>query len=118
MTNAMIILNESVRLMEQGIIGTTGRTITVEDAQGNKKDLQEPEPLHTYAKWKELGYQVKKGEKAKAKFTIWKYKAGKVEMEVTYDNGKKGVEEVDNSKMFMKISSFFTQNQVERIAGV
>ena len=42
MTNAMIIFNNSVELMEQGIIGTTGRTVVVEDQNGNKKELKEP----------------------------------------------------------------------------
>lgn len=66
----MIILLESVKLMEQGIIGETGETIVYEDGKGNKKQVKMPEPIHTYQKWKELGYQVRRGEKAIAKFQI------------------------------------------------
>ncbi len=36
MTNAMIIFNESVKLMEVGIIRGTGRFVEVEDQNGNK----------------------------------------------------------------------------------
>lgn len=28
--------------------------------------------LHTYAQWKKLGYQVKKGEKSKHRISVWK----------------------------------------------
>ncbi len=37
MTNAMIILNESVKLMESGVIKGTGQFVEVEDEDGNKK---------------------------------------------------------------------------------
>ena len=72
MTNAQIIFNESIELMNQGIIKGTGRTFTVEMEDGTKKTIEEPEELHTFAAWKERGRQVKKGEHAKAKFYIWK----------------------------------------------
>lgn len=64
-------------------------------------------PLHTYAKWKELGYQVKKGEKSQHKITIWKHTTKKV---VDANN-----EEIDKSKCFPKTSAFFTLEQVEKI---
>ncbi len=115
MTNAQIIFNESLKLMEEGIIKTTGNIITVKDAEGNEKQIAEPEIIHTYAAWKKAGRQVKKGEKAKAMFYIWKHVAKTGEMEVTYDDGSKGVEEVDESKMFMKKSFFFTLEQTEAI---
>ena len=67
--------------------------------------------------WKQLGYQVKKGQKAVASFTIWKHTSKKEEMEVTYTDGTKGIEEVDNSRMFMKLSSFFSASQVEKITA-
>lgn len=60
MTNAQIILLQSVKLMEQGILQGTGEFVTVEDQDGNKKQLEIPEQIHTFAAWKELGYQVKK----------------------------------------------------------
>ena len=107
MTNAMIILFEQVKLMEDGKIGTTGRTFTFEDGEGNVKELPEPEPIHTFTKWKSLGYSVKRGEKAIAKFCIWKYSSRKSEN----DEG----EEVENSRMFMKMSCFFSFSQMEKI---
>ena len=105
MTNAMLIFNNSVELMEQGIIGTTGRTVVVEDQNGNKKELKEPEAIHTYAKWKELGYQVQKGQKAVASFCIWKHTVKEANDET----------KEDESKMFMKKASFFKISQVEKM---
>lgn len=104
MTNAMIIFSESVKLMEEGIIGTTGRTVQMEDSEGKKITLQEPEPIHTYAAWKSLGYQVKKGQKAVASFMIWKHTVKKAKEE----------DEEDKERMFMKKASFFTFAQVEK----
>lgn len=47
MTNGEIILKESIRLMEKG------------ELKGIKLGEEiMPEPIHTYAKWKELGRQV------------------------------------------------------------
>lgn len=107
MTNAQIIFNERVRLMEENKIGTTGRTILVQDNEGNELELAEPEEIHTFAAWKSLGYSVKKGEKAVAKFTIWKYAEKKVE---------EGKDEETIKNMFMKSSCFFAQSQVEKRA--
>ena len=112
MTNAQIIFNESMELMKAGIIGTTGRTFVFEDADGNKKEIQEPEPLHTFARWKELGYIVKKGEHAKAAFYIWKAGKGKAKEEDANADGEKTPEQM---KMFMKKAFFFTFEQVEKI---
>ena len=67
--------------------------------------------LHTYATWKKLGYKVKKGEKSQHKIPVWKPSTKKVEVE--NEEGEK--EEVDNGRYFLKLSAFFTQNQVERI---
>lgn len=65
--------------------------------------------LHTYAQWKKLGYQVKKGEKSKHRISVWKRSIKKVENE----DGEK--EEVDNGRYLLKESAFFTQDQVEAI---
>ena len=67
--------------------------------------------LHTYATWKKLGYQVKKGEKSEHKIPVWKPSTKKVEVE--NEDGTK--EEKTNGRYFIKTSSFFTQEQVERI---
>ena len=108
MTNEMIILWESVDLMEQGIIGTTGRPFEVEDKDGNKRLLQEPEAIHTFDGWKERGYAVKKGEHAVASFMIWKYVSGKKKNEETEA-------EEENGRCIMKKAFFFKASQVEKI---
>lgn len=111
MTNAEIIYNAQIELMEQGIIKGTGRMMKaiITDADGNETEqlIEEPEVIHTYGGWRELGYQVKKGQKAKASFTIWKYVKPKK---------KDGNEEEPEARMFMTKASFFTIEQVEKIA--
>lgn len=114
MTNAQIIFNKSIELMNNGKIGTTGRTLQIRTASNEIQEILEPEPIHTYAAWKQLGYQVKKGSKAVAQFSVWKHVSKKEDVEVTYTDGTKGTEEIDNSKMFMKLASFFTISQVEK----
>lgn len=104
MTNFMIILTESLRLMEAGVLQLTGETITTEDG----KELQVPETIHTYNKWKSLGYQVKKGEKNIAQFPIWKYTSKKDPEMAEEEAQEKGF-------CFMKMSSFFKFSQVEAI---
>lgn len=67
------------------------------------------EEIHTFQKWKSLGYSVKKGEKSDIIFPIWKYA------------GKKGIDEETgeekeiNPHCFMKTAYFFKQSQVEKI---
>lgn len=103
MTNAAIIMDESLRLVEQGILETTGEKVkTVEG-----KEIELPEPIHTFQKWKQLGYSVKKGEKAIAKFPIWKHTSKMVEVDG---------EEEEKTNMFMKSAAFFKFSQVEKIA--
>lgn len=105
MTNAMIIMNERLNLMEAGVIGTTGKTFEFIDANGEKIICNEPEQIHTFQHWKALGYSVKKGEKAIAKFSIWKYSEKKPE---------DGTDEETIRKMFMKTAAFFSAAQVEK----
>lgn len=107
MTNSMIILLESVKLMEEGIIGCTGEKMIIEDQNG-KREIDVPESIHTYQKWKALGYQVRKGEKAVAQFPIWKYTAKK-NKDMTEEEAQQ------NGYCFMKQSSWFTAKQVEKI---
>lgn len=110
MTNAQIIFRQSIDLVEKGIIKGTGRMIEMvllnDDGTEEKKMVEEPEPIHTFAVWKQLGYSVKKGEKAKASFMIWKYVQGKK---------KEETEEEPEDKMFMKKAHFFTFEQVEPV---
>lgn len=97
-------------LLEQDIIGSTGRMIRYEHEDGSTEERPEPEPIHTYAGWKSLGYQVQKGEKAVDSFQIWKHQSAGERM-----NRKTG--EVINvgEKMFLTKASFFCRRQVEAI---
>lgn len=104
MTNAMIIMNQQQELAEAGILNYTGREIEVEMPDESVMVFKEVEEIHTYQKWKELGFQVQKGEKAVAQFTIWKHVS------------KKNKEtDKDEAKMFMKKASFFKRSQVKEI---
>lgn len=102
MTNEQIIFTESMNLMEKGIIGNTGRKIVVENEAGEKKEIFEPEKIHTYAGWKAVGRQVKKGEKSIAAFQIWKH---------TTKKPKK--EDEEEEKMFLTKAFFFRECQTE-----
>ena len=110
MTNATIILNESVKLMNDGILAGTGEFVTMEYDDGTKEQVEIPEPIHTFQAWKSLGYSVKKGEKAVAKFPIWKHTSKTIVDEETK-------EESEKTSMFMKMSAFFKASQVEKIEG-
>lgn len=103
MTNEMIVLNAQFELMEQGKIGTTGRMLAYVNGEGNVVRVPEPEEIHTFMRWKELGFKVQKGEKAIAKIPVWKHTA-----KVNEETG-----EEENARMFLKTSSFFARHQVE-----
>lgn len=111
MTNAQIIFNESMRLMNDGIIGTTGRQLTAtfvnEKGVEETKLINEPEPIHTFQTWKSLGRQVKRGQHAIACIVIWKHAVKTVEHEDA------DPEEIE--RMFMKKAFFFTAGQTEPI---
>ena len=110
MTNRMIILNESVKLMEQGVLKGTGEFIQIENENGEIRELELPEEIHTFNGWKERGFVVKKGEKSKIKICIWKYtEKKKNENELTGNE----LEDAPTTNMFMKVSAFFTREQVE-----
>lgn len=65
------------------------------------------EEIHTFQKWKSLGYSVKRGEKAITKLTIWKH-TSKVNAET----------QEEETAMFMKTAAFFSTSQVEKIQPV
>ena len=92
--------------MEDGILQGTGNTITVENEEGKKIELEEPEQIHTYAGWKTLNRQVKKGEKSIATILIWKHTTKK----------PKEKEEEEQEAMFMTKAFFFRECQTEAIA--
>lgn len=87
MTNVEIVMANQMALIAEGKIG-------------------EDENIHTYQKWKQLGYQVKKGEHAITSFPVWK-PAKKKE--------QKDGEEIVKPYMFMKNAAFFSSTQVEAI---
>lgn len=112
MTNGEIILRESLELLKQGVLKPTGRVFVQELPDGQKVELPEPEPIHTYNGWKDLGYQVKKGEHAKATFPIWKYSWKKGEEEKSEEaNG-----EESGGKCWMRKAFWFTFDQVEKVS--
>ena len=89
MTNSEIILGNMATLIADGVI-------------------TEDNVIHTYAHWKSLGFQVKKGEHAIAKFPIWKYTKKK-------DKDMSEEEAQQKGYCFMKNSAWFTDAQVEPI---
>ena len=69
--------------------------------------LTPEQEIHTFQRWKALGYSVKKGEHAIAKFAIWKMGTRKTKN----DDGEE--EETTTGRCFMKTSAFFSSAQVE-----
>lgn len=113
MTNEKIILNESIRLMREGVLKGTGKFATIENEDGTKFEIELPEEIHTFNGWKERGFSVKKGEKSKIKFPIWKYTSKEKPAEELTGNP---IEDAPITNMFLKLSAFFTFNQVEKMA--
>lgn len=116
MTNEQIIFQAAQDLAEQGIIAFTEETIELTDSDGKTKEFKLTEPIHTYQRWKEYGYQVKKGEKAIAKIQIWKPYAKKEEQEKTSETERVELSELfKQRRMFMKTAAFFSESQVQPI---
>lgn len=114
MTNEAIILNQSLKLMEQGVLKGSGNFADIVDENGETKTIELPEEIHTFNGWKERGFSVKKGEKSKIKFAIWKHTSKEKAEEEKTGNP---LEDAPISNMFMKMSAFFTLAQVERARG-
>jgi len=76
----------------------------------NAGTISPTEEIHTFQKWKSLGYAVKRGEKAVTKLTIWKHTT----KQITLENG----ETAEDTRMFMKTAAFFSTSQVEKIKPV
>ena len=115
MANAQIIFMESQKLAEEGKIAYTGRTFEALNMAGEKVTIRETEDIHTYQVWKDMGYQVQKGQKAVTKITIWKH-SGKKMATMTDTDGNE-VQYVDKGRMFMKTASFFSRSQVEMVGA-
>lgn len=110
-TNSQIILTQSLELMKQGILKGSGEMAVQELPDGTKIEIELPEVIHTYNGWKERGYQVRRGQKAKATFTIWRYIGKKVQDE------ESGEFETVDGRCIPKKASFFTIDQVDRISA-
>ena len=119
MTNAEIIFNKRVELMNAGIIGKTGRKIKVAytDDDGNTQEMiiDEPEEIHTFQAWKQAGFIVKKGQKAIARFRIWNYTNGKKGKPTPEEEEEEKKSLVKSGYYYMKESFFFTFAQVAQI---
>ena len=107
-TNAMIVFQAQQELLEAGKIKPTGRVLKMESEDGTAVEVPEAEPIHTFARWKELGYTVRKGEHAVANFSIWKY--------TSKAKGKTEEEAQEDGYCFMKKAFWFSASQVERSA--
>lgn len=83
-TNAVLIAMQEAELIRAGLMNAD-------------------EEIHTFQRWKALGYSVKKGEHAIAKFPVWKMGTKK----------DADGEEETTGRMFMKTSAFFKTSQVE-----
>ena len=70
-------------------------------------------PIHTFMEWKNLGYSVKKGEKAALHVDLWNYttKPSKAAREQAAAEGK---ELADDPHYYLKLSHLFTLDQVKR----
>lgn len=116
MTNAAIILNESLRLMEEGKLNGSGQFAEIETDNG-PETIELPEEIHTFNGWKARGYSVKKGEKSSIKFPIWKHTTKMLNTETGNEATDKMNANINaqggETKMFMKTAAFFTFAQVE-----
>lgn len=69
------------------------------------------EPLYTYAVWRSMGYQVKRGEASRHRVQLWKYSPEKKTADAEAQEAPQG----KGNKCFMKTVCLFTQEQVERM---
>lgn len=119
MTNAMIIFLESLELMKQGVLKGSGVKGSYTKEDGTEVEVELPEEIHTFNGWKERGYQVRKGEKSKIKFAIWKHTTKMLDTNTGNAENDKMNQQINEqggkTNMFMKMSAFFTFEQVEPI---
>lgn len=66
-------------------------------------------PLHTYAEWKRLGYQVKEGEQAALVLDLWRFGKNKA---AEYENGEEA--EAAGEHAYMAKAHLFTAQQVKK----
>ena len=66
------------------------------------------EEVHTFAKWKALGYKVKKGEHALFETRLWKHSSRTKHNDETNEDEEK-------ESMYMTKAFLFGESQVEKI---
>lgn len=71
------------------------------------------EELHTFNKWKSLGYKVKRGEHG-IETRLWKYNNKKKKEEVP-DDADEETKKKYNNGFYLAKSYLFRQSQVEKI---
>lgn len=87
----------------------------VEIIERTKQEQGITEEIHTFKAWNELGFKVKRGEKAIMMVEIWKPRATRVigitQMEEEIDENDENVK--NKGRFFLKKSHFFGRSQVE-----
>lgn len=118
MTNAQIIMNNRVFLMQEGIIKAagTGEMVEVETEEGII-EIEMPEEIHTFNEWKRAGFMVQKGQHAVAKFQIWMPKKNKKAKAEDAEDQERDDEEAKMAAkgFYKKVAAFFTADQVKPI---
>lgn len=69
------------------------------------------EDVHTFARWKQLGYHVRKGERALFSTNLWKPGIRKRDAEATEDEDNK------SGRMFLCKAYLFGKSQVEEVTN-
>ena len=69
MTNAQIILQESIKLMKENKIKGTGEFIVIEKEDGTKEKMEMHEQIHTFATWKKIRLYSLKRRKSSCKIS-------------------------------------------------
>jgi len=108
MTNEQILMVQKQKLAEAGVLKYTGKVFKGVNPAGEEIEIKEVEPIHTVKAWNDLGYYVKRGEHAKAKFPIWFWK--KYKRTDDTDDEKAG----ESGDCYMRTASWFTFDQVEK----
>ena len=98
MNNEQIIYNAAINsgiftVAEATAILSTGRRL----------------PLHTYAEWKRLGYQVQEGERAALVLDLWRFGKNKAAED---ENGEEA--EAAGEHAYMAKAHLFTAQQVKK----
>lgn len=110
MTNTQLIEIAKTRLAKDGVLSYTGRMISgINLATGERVQIPEIEPIHTFLGWRERGYKIKKGEISYIKFPIWYFSKKK--------NCETGSNIPERGDCHMRNTAWFTLKQVEPIPG-